>query len=618
MNEKVLIVEDQFVEANDIQISLTKAGYNVSGIARSVNIALKMIENDRPDLVLLDIFLKGKLTGIDLGKKLKEENIAFIYVSANSNQEILADAKTTEPYGFIVKPFREKDLLVTLEIAKYRYQNSQETKLRKESLLQKQLTAIVERGEPREEKLLKIAMALQSFIPFEYLSAGSDLLSTDETSFLRLGFDEYQVIRPAELSNITRQTRKVLDLLLQDKSRYDTLVGETFGMRSNLVMQLMLKNGGTFHFYFYSRKPGAYLSDYTAEISKLQGPLTKTVEMIIGQDDESVRDDSTSSPAIAVQPYFKGIVGNSHLLLNAFDQLSSVAPTSTSVLILGESGTGKERIAGCIHECSARKAKAFIKLNCAALPASLIESELFGHEKGSFTGAHEKRIGKFEQANGGTIFLDEIGEMSMDLQVKLLRVLQEKEIERIGSNTPIKIDVRIIAATNKDLEKEVAEGRFRLDLYYRLNVFPMVMPALRDRIEDIPALVTHFIRLYSEKTERNVVGITEEALNQLKMYNWPGNIRELEHLIERSILLSKTSILTNIILPSQRQTVAQHGENPGAKTFYENEREFILSVLKRCQGKVWGSGGAAEVLNVPPTTLSSKMKKLGIKRQFTD
>jgi DNA-binding NtrC family response regulator len=618
MNEKVLIVEDQFVEANDIQISLTKAGYTVSGIARSVNIALKMIEDDRPDLVLLDIFLKGKLTGIDLGKKLKEENIAFIYVSANSNQEVLAEAKTTEPYGFIVKPFREKDLLVTLEIAKYRYQNSLESETRKESLLQKQLTAIVECAEPREQKLLKIAMAIQSFIPFEYLSAGPDLQPADETSFFRVGFDEYQIIRPKELANITRQTTETVQSLLRDRSRYNTLIAETFGMRSNLDMQLILKNGETFHFYCYSRKPDAYQPDFSAEISKLQGPLTKTIEMIIGQKEELVMESPDLSPAIAARPCFKGIVGNSHLLLNVFDQLSSVAPTATSVLILGESGTGKERVACCIHECSPRKTKPFIKLNCAALPATLIESELFGHEKGSFTGAHEKRIGKFEQANGGTIFLDEIGEMSMDLQVKLLRVLQEKEIERIGSNTPIKIDVRIIAATNKNLEKEVAEGRFRLDLYYRLNVFPIVMPALRDRIEDIPALVTHFIRLYSEKTEKMVTGITEDALNQLKSYNWPGNIRELEHLIERSILLCKASILSNITLPSQQQTIARPAESSAVKTFYENEREFILSVLKRCQGKVWGTGGAAEVLNVPPTTLSSKMKKLGIKRQFTD
>ena len=201
----------------------------------------------------------------------------------------------------------------------------------------------------------------------------------------------------------------------------------------------------------------------------------------------------------SIHSCFEKFVGKSHLLLNVFDQITQVAPMDTSVLVLGESGTGKERIADCIHELSPRKNKPLVKINCATLPATLIESELFGHEKGSFTNAHEKRIGKFEQAEGGTIFLDEIGEMPLDLQVKMLRVLQEKEIERIGGRAPIKIDVRIVAATNRNLEKEVAEGRFRLDLYYRLNVFPIIIPPLRERKEDIPLLTESFYRYLRQK-----------------------------------------------------------------------------------------------------------------------
>ena len=316
---------------------------------------------------------------------------------------------------------------------------------------------------------------------------------------------------------------------------------------------------------------------------------------------------------------FEGIIGNSHLLLNVFDQVTQVAPFDTAVLILGESGTGKERIADCIHNLSPRRGKAIVKVNCATLPATLIESELFGHEKGSFTGATDKRTGKFEQANGGTIFLDEIGEMPVDLQVKLLRVLQEKEVEPIGSRSSIKINVRVIAATNRNLEKEVAEGRFRLDLYYRLNVFPIELPPLRERIEDIPVLASHFINYYNRKAGKKITGLSDKVLKNMMAYHWPGNIRELENLIERSVLLAKGTIIEDIALPTKHaREYAGIGENLQMKTIFENERDYIINILKKCKGRIWGAGGAAEILNVPPTTLRSKMKKLGIQKENID
>jgi transcriptional regulator with GAF, ATPase, and Fis domain len=304
-------------------------------------------------------------------------------------------------------------------------------------------------------------------------------------------------------------------------------------------------------------------------------------------------------------------------LLHVFDHISQVAPSDTSVLILGESGTGKEKIADCIHNLSPRKGKPFIKVNCAALPATLIESELFGHEKGAFTGADDKRTGKFERANGGTIFLDEVGEMPVGLQVKLLRVLQEKEIERIGGRDTIKVDVRIIAATNKNLEKEVADGHFRLDLYYRLNVFPVTLPALRDRKEDIPALAYHFMNYYNHKAGKKISGIAEKVLRKMMTYNWPGNIRELEHLIERSVLLAKGTVIEDILLPTvEKKDGIAVPEDNSMKTIVENERDYIISVLKKCNGRIWGPGAAAEILNINPSTLKSKMKKLGIKKEY--
>ncbi|RYG44309.1 MAG: AAA family ATPase, partial [Chitinophagaceae bacterium] len=301
--------------------------------------------------------------------------------------------------------------------------------------------------------------------------------------------------------------------------------------------------------------------------------------------------------------------GNSQLLQTVLHHLKIVAPTETSVLILGESGTGKEKIAELIHQFSGRNAKPMVKINCAALPATLIESVLFGHERGAFTGATEKRIGKFEQADKGTIFLDEIGEMPLELQVKLLRVLQEKEIERIGASSTIKIDVRIIAATNRNLEKEVAEGRFRMDLYYRLRVFPLVLPALKNRREDIHLLAYHFMEIYNRKAGRSIKTIAPKVMDAFMKYDWPGNIRELEHTLETAVLLNEGHTINHVILPGMTEPKT---DNNKVKTIEENEREHIINVLELCNGRIFGKGGAAEMLGMNVSTLNSRIKKLGI------
>ena len=456
MNNKVLIVEDQFIEANNLQMILEKAGYSVCGIARSVPLALRIIEKENPELVLLDIFLKGSLTGIDLAWTLKERKIAFIYLSANSDKTTLETAKATRPYGFLVKPFREKDVLVMLEIARYLHKHGAES---------------------------------------------------------------------------------------------------------------------------LTKNPAVAQTATTREIAAPSEALSR-------------------------------IIGKSKKLLDVLEQLKIVAPVDTSVLILGESGTGKEKIAQAIHELSPRKKHPFIKVNCAALPPTLIESILFGHEKGAFTGATEKRIGKFEQANNGTLFLDEIGELPLDVQSKLLRFLQEKEIERLGSNEMIRVDVRIIAATNRNLENEVAHHKFRMDLYYRLNVFPLTLPPLRERKEDIPLLTQYFLEIFSAKTGRAGMQVADAAMSSLLTHSWPGNIRELEHSIERAVLLTKDNTIREIYLSEQK---APETENR-IKTIDENERDHIISVLKKCNGKIFGKGGAAEILGMNTSTLNSRMKKLGIEK----
>lgn len=311
-----------------------------------------------------------------------------------------------------------------------------------------------------------------------------------------------------------------------------------------------------------------------------------------------------------------GMVGNSPELQRVFNLLNKVAHTDTTVLILGETGTGKELVAKAIHQASARKKKNMIKINCAAIPPNLIESELFGHEKGSFTGALERRLGKFEQAHKGTIFLDEVGELPPAVQVKLLRVLQEKEIQRIGGQRTILTDVRVISATNADLLAAVEAGTFRRDLYYRLNVLPIVLPNLRDRAADIPVLADYFLNEFNVKSGKAITGFSKSVMAAMKNYNWPGNIRELQHLVEKQFLLATGTIISEVQLPGNaKDNLARHTSGLAVKTLAENERDHIFAVLTQCKGKISGPNGAAHLLGVPATTLNSKIKKHGLTRK---
>ncbi|WP_295128620.1 sigma 54-interacting response regulator [uncultured Chitinophaga sp.] len=646
MNKKILIVEDEFIVANDLRLILESAGYKVAGIADSVKQAREIIDRDRPDIVLLDIYLKGKETGIDLARYLSSQNIAFIYLSANSNQQVLEAARATQPYGFLVKPFRGKDVLVTLDIARYRHENSLEASLRREALLDSQLADIAAATSDKQTKLLQIAQSLQSHLPFDFITTGhtdEHALPYSGVCFLRIGFDQYQSITPQELSTITRIRTSELEAL-QRSSPAETLSAhysgasftaqcESNGMKklyarsfhlvSNLVMPLLMPDGRIYSLSFYSRRADAYQQEHLSLSIRLAPMLTRVIQAItFNQPAPPAKHTVTPKPA----KDFGGIVGNSHLLLGILDLVSQVAPVDTSVLVLGESGTGKERIAQSIHDLSIRKKGPLVKVNCAALPANLIESELFGHEKGAFTGATEKRIGKFEQAEGGTIFLDEIGEMPLELQVKLLRVLQEKEIERVGGKSTIKINVRFIAATNRNLEKEVAEGRFRLDLYYRLNVFPITLPPLRERKEDVKALAQFFAEKFALKFNKPYLGISDKMMRELEAWHWPGNIRELENVMEQSVILCDGQQPLNLRRPLNNGMFSPTGQQPPApaplqtlnevkKVQQETEKAYILSVLKKTNGRIRGNGGAAELLNLKPTTLESRIFKLGIRKE---
>ncbi len=453
MKNKILIVEDQFIEANNLRLILDREGYTVIPIASSFAEAIEMLDRHNPDMVLLDIYLDGTLTGIDIAKILVARKIPFVYLSANSNRKIFLAAKATKPFGFLVKPFRKRDVLATLEVA-------------------------FELNEVMQKLHLKT--------------------STEKNESRIEGF--------AEISNIITRSRP---------------------------------------------------------------------------------------------------------MQNVIEQIRLVGPSASSVLILGESGTGKELVAHTIHEASKRKSKPLVVVNCGALPVNLIESELFGHEKGAFTGAFEKRIGKFEQADGGTIFLDEVGELPLDTQAKFLRVLQEKEIEPIGGKSK-KVDVRIIAATNRNLEEEVASGGFRMDLFYRLNVFPISVPPLRERKEDIMLLADHFLKKIAEDEGKNIEGFSPDVINKMENYHWPGNIRELENLMQRTVLLTSTNIVNEFYHHPESIKIITATEI--LKSITENERDHIIAALKSSNWKVYGPGGAAELLNIHVSTLNSKMKKLGIEK----
>jgi transcriptional regulator with GAF, ATPase, and Fis domain len=507
-----------------------------------------------------------------------------------------------------------------------------------------------------KQMFLTITAAINNLVPCDFftitaISAGAGfvlsgynaikqpegfvLLNRDELlDLLQLDLQTYRESAGANLSLYT--TPRIFNApeyaKLGERLIISNRVNRFVGIREAMFVPIRLSNESFATLILCSRQENSFSPKDLRMLTELANQVTHQIERLLSFEQREVlenqlrRENTLLIEELNNDPTVKEIIGQSPGIARVLADVRKVAPTDSTVLIQGETGTGKELIARAIHNLSGRKKRPLIKVNCAALPAQLIESELFGHEKGAFTGASERRIGKFELAQGGTIFLDEIGEVPLELQSKLLRVLQEYEIERVGGKHTIQLDIRVIAATNRNLQQEALQGRFRMDLFYRLHTFPIGLPPLRERPGDIPVLAASFADKYARKMGKTIRGISPGMMQCLLQHNWPGNIRELEHVVEQAVIVATGSELewtAGFAAPvfSNPAGLPPPPALPGdleaiEQAFLESQRQYIVQVLRETGGRIRGRFGAAGRLGLNATTLEARMKKLGIKKDF--
>jgi DNA-binding NtrC family response regulator/PAS domain-containing protein len=460
----------------------------------------------------------------------------------------------------------------------------------------------------KSEAYLAEAQTLSHTGSFGWNVSTGELLWSEE-SFRIFGYD--RTLKPTAQLALERVHPEDVHLV------QDALDDASHGKDLDLEHRLVLPDGSIKRVHFLGRalnqEPGK--SSFVGAVMDITA-IKNAFDEIQTLRDQLYKENLALREEIDITRMFEEIVGSSPALQAVLSQVAKVAPTDSTVLITGETGTGKELIARAIHKRSQRSSRAFVSVNCAAIPRDLIASELFGHEKGAFTGATQRRLGRFESAEGGTIFLDEVGELPAETQISLLRVLQEREFQRVGGNESFQIDVRVVAATNRNLEAAIVEGRFRDDLFYRLNVFPIEVPPLRQRKEDIPLLVEYFVDRYASKAGKNITGINKRSLELLQSYAWPGNIRELQNVIERSVIICDSENLSvDETWLGRRALAADSPAQPLSAKLAAQEKEMIEAALAESNGKVSGPSGAAVRLGIPQSTLDSKIKSLKINKQ---
>ncbi|GEM_PF-168042 len=630
--ETLLLVDDNPTNLQVLYQTLDGHGYKLL-LAKNGEDALNIVHKVHPALVLLDIMMPG-MDGYEVCQSIKNDgqsaDVAIIFLSALDDVKDKVQGFNAGAVDYIAKPFQSEEVIARVA-THIKIRQLEKTLAQKNKQLKEDNTLILE---SMGEGLLGVDK--QGSITF-INPAGIDIIGALEDEIVGKNFhgllmhtDRHGQRYPLEKDRVfntlrDHQVRQCDSDIFWDKHGHSFPVEYTVtaieGEADISSVCVIFKN-------ISARKQAEKdLNEALTTVKQLQEKLQKENSYLRAESSylqEEIRNEQN----------YGEIIGHSSALVKTMEEAQQVAETDTSVLIYGESGTGKESMARAIHQYSHRRDRPLIKVNCAAIAESLVESELFGHVKGAFTSAINNRTGHFELADKGTIFLDEIGELSLDVQVKLLRVLQEQEIQRVGSGDVIHVDVRIIAATNRDLKKMVDAGEFRMDLYYRLNVFPLTVPPLRDRKSDIPLLLNKFLSQLSKKLAKPLVAVSDVSMELLMDYHWPGNIRELQNVIERSAILSRSEVIDiddallpvlrakntlsvddkSVDLPQTEDEVLSGASIHRYKTLAENEKDYIVQLLNELNWLIGGKKGVAEILDIPASTLRSRMKKLGIER----
>lgn len=625
---KVLYVEDDPRDADLARHTLAKtAPHLFLEIASTIAAALarlKRIDTEPLDLVLTDMHLRDG-DGLSLLNHIRENSlpVAVVIITGVGDEETAVAALKARADDYVVKRKAYLDKLpVILESAFNHYRADAARR-------EHPLKVLYLEDNPLDSDTTRRHFAVHAdHIHLEIVTTVPELhwRLSDGAERFDVVLMDYQLAEPSTLQvlrELSLRNKQATPVVLVCNEVEEELARQ--GLKLGASSCLVKRPGYLFQlpWEFEQAHARADLQRREAALHSSQELLKTALKEVERLKNQLHEENVYLQEEIRVASNFGQIIGNSEALRRVLHQAEQVAPLNTTVSLFGETGTGKELLAHAIHHLSGRHDHPLVKVNCAALPGTLIESELFGHEKGAFTGADAKRSGRFEIANGGTLFLDEVGELPLDLQTKLLRVLEEGEFERVGGSHTMKVDVRVIAATNRNLEDAVRQGIFRSDLYYRLSIFPITLPPLRERKEDVPVLVRHLIKQLSQKLGKTIDVIPLETMAKLRNYPWPGNVRELRNVIERAVIVSQGSRLQLIDdldtqalqLDLQQQTVAPVTDSaPGTETLEQTEHNVILRTLKSVHWKVEGPGGAAELLNLHPSTLRSKMRKLGIER----
>lgn len=609
--DTILVVDDETDSLRLLTEILTREGYRVRPVERPL-FALQSALADPPLLILLDVKME-EMDGFELSRQLKQKqqtkDIPIIFVSGLEDVKDRVQGFEAGGVDFISKPFQETEILVRV----HSHLRLRHMQLHLEDLVAERTTDLVAANNKMREArdylknltesmgdavfLTKMperkiewfndSFCLFGYDPKECIGKSTEFLYTDRTDFLSFG---------DTLNKFLAEDRNILHAEQIFKRKSGEIFPAEITITKFMSGKKLVSFTGIVRDITDRKQMEIRLKESFREIKKLKELHEK--------ESLYLRDE------INLEHNYKNIIGNSNALQYVLFKVEQVANTDSSVILLGETGTGKELFARAIHHYSLRSDRPLIKLNCAALPVNLIESELFGHERGSFTGAGKTHLGRFEIADNSTIFLDEIGELPLELQAKLLRVIEDGEFERLGSTKTLKVNVRIIAATNRDLAKDSREGRFRQDLWYRLNVFPISLPPLRERIDDIPILIKHFVDIFSKKIGRKIESVPANILQILQNYSWPGNVRELENIIERAVISTSGSKLRL----SEELREDDQTSSSEFNSLHNMEREYILKVLVKTNWKVSGKNSAAEILKIDRSTLRSKMKKLSIQK----